>query len=120
LKKLFEAWFKAKVIKVVPAPVPKPAPIPTPAPVIITDDAECELVIKYNCGEVPNSGQVTYIKRFVTASMFDGHSCVCVQYNDASQKDGERLVFKDQSRTGDWSGQLPTDISISKLVVWYE
>ena len=100
--------------------IPKPTPTPEkPKSAILTDDLGCEIVIKYGGKEEKNVGQVTYIKRKVTAKIFDGHSCVCCQYNDASVADGERTVFKDEGRTGDWSGQLPADIPISKLVLWY-
>ena len=127
LRNLVFAWLNKRITiprNTTPAmpDIPKPEKPVDGAPSkfsIITDDRDCEIVIKYGGKEEKNVGQVTYIKRLVTAKIFDGHSCVCVQYNDASVQDGERTVFKDEGRTGDWSGQLPTDIPISKLVLWY-
>jgi hypothetical protein len=122
LRDLLYSWLN-KRIKLPPNTKPAMPDIPKqpkPAkPAVLSDDPACELVIKCGGRELRNEGQVTYIKRFVTAKPFAGNSCVCVQYNDASTADGERTVFKDTSRTGEWSGQLPTDIPISKLVLWY-
>ena len=121
LKKLFEEWFRAKVVK---APEVKPVEKPVAgAPSkfsIITDDPACELVIKFNGGEVRNVGQVTYIKRSLTCTPFDGHNCVGVQYDITGLADGERTVFVDKSRKGIWQGVLPSDIPIGKVVCWYE
>lgn len=127
LKKLIAAWMNSKTTKATPQVTPQVTPpvttsptVPPAAPVVLNDDPSCDLVIKCDDKEPDNEGQVTYIKRFLTCAPFKGCNCVCVQFNDASVADGERLVFKDQSRTGVWSGMLPSDIPISKVVVWYE
>jgi hypothetical protein len=127
LRDLLYSWLNKRIklpknTKPAMPDIPKPKQPKQPKqdkPAVFSDDPSCELVIKCGGRELRNEGQVIYIKRFVTAKMFDGNSCVCVQYNDASCVDGERTVFKDTSRTGEWSGQLPTDIPISKLVLWY-
>jgi hypothetical protein len=117
--RLFEAWFRAKVVK---APEVKPVekPVAPSKPDIITDDPSCEIVIKCGGREVRNVGQVTYIKRSLTCTPFDGHNCVGVQYDITGLADGERTVFVDKTRRGIWQGVLPTDIPIGKVVCWYE
>jgi len=131
--KKFLAWLNPRITlpsNTTPAmpDIPKPVPpvtvdpviVPNPKPVIITDDMSVNIVIKLDGREVHNDGQVTYVGRFLTCSPFDGNNCVCVQYNDASRADGERTVFKDQSRSGIWEGMLPSNIPIDKIVCWYE
>jgi hypothetical protein len=109
-------------------PDPKPvAPVtvdpvisPNPQPVIITDDLECNLLIKCGGREVHNIGQVTYIKRFLTCKPYDGSNCVCIQYDVTGVVDGERVALpKDESRKGVAYVQLPTDVPIGKVVCWY-
>ncbi|MFA6063952.1 MAG: hypothetical protein WC736_15295 [Gallionella sp.] len=100
-------------------PAPVPAPVPVAQPTVLKDEA-CNIILKYKGGELDNSGQITYIKRVLTSRPFDTARPVCVQYNDASAADGERTVWKDTDAQGTKIDQLPTDIPIDKIVVWYE
>jgi hypothetical protein len=96
-----------------------PEPVtPTKAPaVVLNDDPNCDLVLKRQGRDMPNEGQVRYLKRVLVSDPFEGSHPVCVQYNDTQS--GEVTVWKDLSSRGQRVDQLPSDRGIDKIVVWY-
>lgn len=86
--------------------------------VLLNDDPNCELVIKYQNRDVENVGQVQYVNRILTSSPFKSANPICVQYNDT--RTGEVTVWKDTSSRGQRIDILPRDRGIDKIVVWYQ
>lgn len=92
------------------------APTSTPS-VVLNDDPNCALVLKYNDRDLHNDGQVHYLKRVLTSDPFGPANPTCVQYNDTQI--GEVTVWKDLSSKGRRVDSLPSDRGIDKIVVWY-
>ena len=116
-------YFACAVPKPTPQPQPQPEPEPEPekpTPEELTDDPACNLVIKCAGAEVSNEGQVTYIKRLVVSKPFKGAYPAGVQFNVAGVLASERTVWIDKSNRVEKRDQLPTDVPIDKLVVWFE
>ncbi|TAN37811.1 MAG: hypothetical protein EPN23_04670 [Verrucomicrobia bacterium] len=84
---------------------------------VLNDDPNCALVVKYQNRDIPNEGQVHYVRRVLTSDPFKSANPVCVQYNDTQA--GEMTVWKDTSNRGRRVDVLPTDRGIDKIVVWY-
>ena len=94
-----------------------PAVVTNTTSVVLNDDPNCLLVLKYNNRDIPNDGQVHYVKRVLTSDPFESANPTCVQYNDTQT--GEVTVWKDLSSTGQRVDILPSDRGIDKIVVWY-
>lgn len=127
LLKKTQDWFNNKTGNKDNIPVPNPIPTPEPEPVnpeILVDDKNVYITAREAGRVVKNDGQFTYLNKVLTTKPHGQWYPICVQYNNKNLSDmgvfGEVTVWKDFNNKSVKVDNLPKDIVIDKIVIWYE